>query len=529
MTLRQIDKLERHIVESGVRREIKLAGTRSSGEAKFHIGSARNREEFDNFFNNFDDSNIYKFNKENLKEFLLSTKFEYMFQVFQKYQGVSLAYWEEKYNEVLKMEEEILFKLERFVDSRYYIFSSERIFKNFIRSITLPYLTRMVISKFHNQLSDVYVYEFNFYLNDQFDRQPINGSEIEGNQLYENEPGKNLILYGPPGTGKSYELDRRYASQNCIRVTFHPEYTYHDFVGSYRPEPLYKEANSYNFFTEENKIFEKGEPYINYRFIPGPFTLILEKSLASLKSNSPQMFTLIIEEINRANTPAVFGDLFQLLDRNSNGESRYGVTNLEILRYLRSKGIIDDSQTEIKLPKNLNLVATMNSADQGVFVLDSAFKRRWIFEYLPIKPEEAEHRDELVAYNGKFVRWEEFIKTLNELLADLGVNEDRHFGPYFLKQGEPSNKDLVASKLLMYLWDDVGRTKRDKIFANEIKTFSQLVKLYKEGFPILKTNFDFVETSTSSNNESQFSADSNSIEQANLFDDQGIDYDEGKD
>ena len=314
-------------------------------------------------------------------------------------------------------------------------------------------------------------------------------------------PGVNLIIYGAPGTGKSHELDHRYADNNSMRVTFHPEYTYHDFAGSYRPEPIYKimtnPTDSYQFVTEVRETFDKGEPYINYNFIPGPFTLGLEKALRSLKVDPvPQMFTLIIEEINRANAPAVFGDLFQLLDRESNGQSTYGVSNLEILKYLKSRGVIDDDQTQIKIPSNLNIVATMNSADQGVYVMDSAFKRRWIFEYMPIEPEKAKHKDEKVSYNNKFVRWADFIKSLNDLLASHSINEDRHIGPFFLKPGEPSNKRIISSKLLMYLWDDAARLKRSKLFVEGIKTFSELVQLYNNGSPVFQTEFTYIPSST---------------------------------
>ncbi|WP_078433845.1 AAA family ATPase [Metabacillus halosaccharovorans] len=310
-------------------------------------------------------------------------------------------------------------------------------------------------------------------------------------------PGVNLIIYGAPGTGKSHELDKRYSGKNSVRVTFHPEYTYHDFVGSYRPQPIYKveatNTDTYKFVTEVREPFDKGEPYINYNFIPGPFTLSLEKALRSTKEDlNPQMYTLIIEEINRANAPSVFGDLFQLLDRQSNGESTYGVSNLEIIKYLKDKRVIDTDQTEIRIPLNLNIVATMNSADQGVFVMDSAFKRRWFFEYMPIDPKKAVHKDENVAYNKQLVRWSNFIESLNDLLAAHTINEDRHIGPYFLKPGEPSNNKIITSKLLMYLWDDAARLKRSKIFIEGIKTFSQLVKLYNEGIPVFQTDFQYI-------------------------------------
>ncbi|WP_080847917.1 AAA family ATPase [Cytobacillus gottheilii] len=324
-------------------------------------------------------------------------------------------------------------------------------------------------------------------------------------------PGINLIMYGAPGTGKSHALDKRYAGNNSMRVTFHPEYTYHDFVGSYRPQPIYRigptQDEAYNFITASGEPFEKGEPYINYNFIPGPFTLSLEKAIRSAREDQiPQKHTLIIEEINRANAPAVFGDLFQLLDRQVNGESSYGVSNLEILKYLKGKGVLEADITEIKIPSNLNIVATMNSADQGVFVMDSAFKRRWLFEYLPIDAEKAVHKDEKVLYNNKFVRWSDFIDSLNDLLADHAINEDRHIGPYFLKPGEPSNNNTITSKLLLYLWDDAARLKRSKVFIDGIKTFSQLVSFFNNGNAVFQKNFNFIEEKTNEDFTNNISA-----------------------
>jgi len=336
---------------------------------------------------------------------------------------------------------------------------------------------------------------------------------------YAGKPGINLIVYGAPGTGKSDKVNKEYGNRrNSVRVTFHPEYTYHDFVGSYRPEPLYKRNHEQQFFNEQNELFDKGEPYINYRFVPGPFTLILEAALYSLSSENPETYTLIIEEINRSNTPAVFGDLFQLLDRETNGESTYGVTNLEVLNYLKSRGVINTNQNEIKLPINLNLVATMNSADQGVFVMDSAFKRRWIFEYLPIIPEKAEHKDELVSYNRQKIKWADFVIECNDLLANNRISEDRHIGPYFLKPGEPSNEKKFSSKLLMYLWDDVGRVIHSKLFKEEIRTFSDLVKLYENGAPVFLTEFTTIEISSDNNTEKKEVRDSDRVaEERNVY------------
>ncbi|WP_303984895.1 AAA family ATPase [Niallia circulans] len=296
--------------------------------------------------------------------------------------------------------------------------------------------------------------------------------------------GTNIIIYGAPGTGKSYSIAKEYP--RAERVVFHPEYTYHDFVGSYKPVPLYKKSN--DIIQDPNSLYTvKGEPVIDYRFVPGPMLTILIKAF-----KEPHKFhTLIIEEMNRANTASVFGDLFQLLDRDSEGFSEYPIKISEDLRiYLYETGVLPNSRNnDLFIPPNLNLIATMNSTDQGVFVMDSAFKRRWNFKYYPINIEQAPHKDTLVPYNGHFIKWGELVKRINNLLSDNGVNEDKHIGPYFLKGDEPSNPEIIASKLLIYLWDDVVRHKRRALFINP-RTFSELVINYKNGIPIFTFNID---------------------------------------
>lgn len=316
-----------------------------------------------------------------------------------------------------------------------------------------------------------------------------NGGAIKTgiNKVYN---AQNLILFGSPGTGKSYELQRRFG-ENAMRVTFHPEYTYQDFVGSYRPVPIYRTvADDVEMKDYNGNPFTLGEPRINYQFVPGPFTMALERAL----KEPNKLHTLIIEEINRANVSAVFGDLFQLLDRDELGKSLYSVINPELANYL-SLQVSINLENEIVIPPNLNLVATMNSADQGVFVLDSAFKRRWNFEYLPIEFTNVSHAEELVFYENKFVKWKDFVYTLNDLLSSSRVNEDKLIGPYFMKKGEPTQKDLIASKLLVYLWDDVVRTRRNLVFRANIQTFAQLVREYHQGAAIFNCEFSFSNSS----------------------------------
>lgn len=281
----------------------------------------------------------------------------------------------------------------------------------------------------------------------------------------------NLILYGAPGTGKSFELEKK--SSGCItRVVFHSEYTYYDFVGSYKPVPIYTEETS-TFIEADRTPIESGQPYIDYQFVPGPFAIALKDALIK----RDEMHTLIIEELNRANAAAVFGDIFQLLDRKKDGESEYRIIpTRELYNYLKRN--VPTLGTDIYIPSNLNIFATMNSADQGVFVMDSAFKRRWNFEYMPIKLSGIEHENELVYYFGGKIPWKIFVESINNRLADIKINEDKHIGPYFMKQGEPSDRHKIGSKLLVYLWDDVVRHCRSQFFLAELKTFAQLVMAY---------------------------------------------------
>ena len=174
---------------------------------------------------------------------------------------------------------------------------------------------------------------------------------------------RNIIYFGAPGTGKSYNLNKdkdtllENFKDNYERVTFHPDYSYANFVGTYKPVP-------------ENKS-------ITYRYVPGPFMRILKKAI----ENPNEPYLLIIEEINRANVAAVFGDIFQILDRNKENESVYPIDASEDMKtYL--------NQNKILLPKNLFIWATMNSADQAVFPMDTAFKRRWDFRYFSINHDE---------------------------------------------------------------------------------------------------------------------------------------------
>lgn len=285
--------------------------------------------------------------------------------------------------------------------------------------------------------------------------------------------GVNLIVYGAPGTGKSRYLEDHFGGSNTKRVIFHPEYTYFDFIGSYKPVPLYKEGLVLHTITGEK--FSHGEPIIDYQFVPGPFVSVF----VSAWLNPNKMHTLLIEEINRANAASVFGEIFQLLDRKPDGSGEYSITPpKDLMNYL---GSIDGMQPHIcsgiTLPSNMNIVATMNSADQGVNLLDAAFKRRWAFRYIKVSVSGAVHEKYRLVYNGVHVYWGDLVSAINSKLKDLRIEEDRMVGPYFIRPDEVE-KPAATDKLLLYLWDDVLRHRRDQFFDNSIRTFADLV----EGF-----------------------------------------------
>lgn len=278
----------------------------------------------------------------------------------------------------------------------------------------------------------------------------------------------NRIIFGAPGTGKSFQLKQESTDGNHFanieRVTFHPDYSYGQFVGSYKP-------------------VSDDEGRIRYEYVPGPFMRTLVKALESGKNgDSAEKFLLIVEEINRAKVAAVFGDMFQLLDRTDAGDSVYEIQASEdVRRYLaRELGGTKDNYTSIKLPNNMYIWATMNSADQGVFLMDTAFKRRWEFEYIGIDENEKEVKDyEIpVCKNdtvSKKIYWNELRKALNEKLISLGVNEDKLLGPFFLSKSVLESAmskgmdfvKLFESKVLMYLFEDAAKMKVRQLFNLE--------------------------------------------------------------
>lgn len=291
----------------------------------------------------------------------------------------------------------------------------------------------------------------------------------------------NLIYFGAPGTGKSFDLNMNKdellenqpaPEKHYERVTFYANYSYSQFVGTYKP------------VVPDNQI--------TYEFVPGPFLRMLVKAL----KNQTNKYLLIVEEINRANAAAVFGDMFQLLDRNEEGISEYPVaTSEDVKKYLESEGVTNSEQ--LWLPGNFYIWATMNSADQGVFPLDTAFKRRWDFKYFSVDDKNSNTNMEIKAGSNVRLKWNEVRKAINDLLLKHNVNEDKLLGPWFVKDDVVSC-DLFVNKVLMYLWEDAARMCRQKVFANGITSFSKLGELWRKielevasGKCSLKTVFNF--------------------------------------
>ena len=257
--------------------------------------------------------------------------------------------------------------------------------------------------------------------------------------------------------------------QYVERVTFHPNYSYAQFVGCYKP------------------VQQDGGDGITYKYVPGPFMRVLKNAL----KYPEKYFLLIVEEINRANVAAVFGDVFQLLDRDKNGESVFGVAASEDVKHYLEEQNVSQSK-ELKIPHNMLIWASMNSADQGVYPMDTAFKRRWIFKYIDINNQDLKIKDHLIPIPHKegetisYTRenWSDLRKKINKTLIQLGTNEDKLLGPFFLStkildsvkiandKTDEIFVDIFKSKVLMYLFEDVMKLNPMDLFDIQKKQFS---------------------------------------------------------
>ena len=306
---------------------------------------------------------------------------------------------------------------------------------------------------------------------------------------YQSQFPRNWIFFGAPGTGKSYTLNKKKDTLigqdvlNYERVTFHPNYSYANFVGTYKPV---------------SRKDEEGKEIIKYEYVPGPFMRIYVKALENSKDkDNVKPFLLLIEEINRANVAAVFGEVFQLLDRDENNVSEYTIHATEDMKKYLAKELHCDEKdvAEIKIPDNMFIWATMNSADQGVFPMDTAFKRRWNFEYIGVDDEASEMEEYVIPIGmgeqRKYVKWNDLRMRINDILLSdaCKVNEDKLLGPFFISKNmlENARKDedkfvkAFEGKVLMYLFEDAVKMRPKNIFAgHEGKmTFSEICRTFE--------------------------------------------------
>ena len=369
------------------------------------------------------------------------------------------------------------------------------------------------------------------YKNLQYtDASAVQSGEVRGDivsnidELQRVSSGENILLYGVPGSGKSWTIEHEYCKPGSIveRLVFHPDYTYSDFIGQILPA-----------------VAEDGQ--VSYKFTPGPFTNILREAY----NNPGKEYILIIEEINRGNAPAIFGEVFQLLDRKVEisdfdddgypiGTSEYGITNMNIAEEMYGK----DRKTEkVRIPSNLSIIGTMNTSDQNVFTLDTAFQRRWDMrlienDFANVNPTlaDAEILDTTVT-------WRNFCVEINKIVvsnsAGITSAEDKRLGAYFVHlrdlkfnedMGDLKDYDALRKKeskgtltdeektqiavirnamrqnrkfpekVIKYLWDDAFKFNREAIFeVTEYQSLEQVIRafMYAKGldrFKVFKDN-----------------------------------------
>ena len=282
------------------------------------------------------------------------------------------------------------------------------------------------------------------------------------------------IYYGCPGTGKSHKVkgltegadgektvyfdesgakvadvnaveDKSKLSSNIFRTTFHPDYDYSSFVGSYKPvmQPVLDENGN-----------ETGKEDLVYAFVPQVFTNAYVRAWKSLADDSltdaEKQVYLIIEEINRGNCAQIFGDLFQLLDRK-NGFSEYPIIpDAELRKYLAKEKL---ESNMLRLPANLHILATMNTSDQSLFPMDSAFKRRWAMEYIPINLAQPDAAKFTFEVKGVKYSWVKFLEKVNPLIRKATDSEDKQMGEFFIK--DSVSEEDFKNKVIFYIWNDV--------------------------------------------------------------------------
>lgn len=317
------------------------------------------------------------------------------------------------------------------------------------------------------------------------------------------------IYYGTPGSGKSHKVkeylesvypDEKEREAFVFRTTFHPDSDYASFVGCYKPK-----------MDGDN---------IKYEFTPQAFT---EAYVKAWQETEKQVH-LVIEEINRGNCAQIFGDLFQLLDRKG-GVSEYPINaDADLKQYLEKELGADNegiANGKLKLPANLNILATMNTSDQSLFPMDSAFKRRWSWECVPIDYTNAVSGNFTITIDGKPYNWHKFLKAVNEKIVSATDSEDKQMGNFFIN-GDVDERQFV-DKVMFYLWNDICKEEfhtKNNFFRNYVddkkteKEFSFNELFGPNATALLKGFMEFLEVSPnveeSQNVEEEIATDSES-------------------
>jgi hypothetical protein len=326
------------------------------------------------------------------------------------------------------------------------------------------------------------------------------------------------IFFGAPGTGKSFEINRLTEGKEVIRTTFHPDSDYSTFVGAYKPTSIEVPVRD----VTGKVIVENGkqvtENRIVYEFVEQAFLQAYTKAWLAYADkeegeNAKEQY-LVIEEINRGNCAQIFGDLFQLLDRNDDGFSDYPITadkdmKKQLAKAFKDKAIADAERINsiyhkdivsqvlngdiLLLPDNLYIWATMNTSDQSLFPIDSAFKRRWDWKYMPI----CEGTDKGVSLgwkikaNDHLYDWWDFVKKINEEINEQTKSEDKKLGYFFCKaQDGIIHAETFVSKVIFYLWNDVFK---DQALGSDIfrdgddeLTFNKFYDVNSNGKAVIK-------------------------------------------
>lgn len=387
-----------------------------------------------------------------------------------------------------------------------------------------------VLEKYQTRLRNLKIYNidmnFDEPIEDDFQQGDDGNTEVIPDESIRKQTGCNVLLYGVPGSGKSWTIEHEYCKPGTKveRLVFHPDYTYSDFIGQILPA-----------------VDEGGQ--VSYKFTPGPFTNILRDAY----HHPADEYILIIEEINRGNAPAIFGEVFQLLDRKVNirdigddgfpiGTSEYGITNMNIAREMYGEA---RKTTKVRIPSNLSIIGTMNTSDQNVFTLDTAFQRRWDMRLIENNFDNVDPKLADAGILDTTITWRNFCTEINRIVVGNGARmssaEDKRLGAYFVHlkdlqfndgMGDLSNGEYDAlrkketagtitadekarlsqirdamkqnrrfpEKVIKYLWDDAFKFNREIVFeTTDYQSLEQVIRvfLYAKGiarFNMFKEN-----------------------------------------